>query len=103
MKRNLQRFNLDYKLTYKYLIDNFNAANALSIELLGVINSINGCFFTFLTPEANEKNLYQFYNSIFSFVIDVEEAAKFIFDYLKNDTCLTCVFEDVLRSPNNLK
>lgn len=56
----LNRHELDFDLTYKYIQQNLNETNALSSELLKLIDFKNGVFFTLLPNEANFERCYKF-------------------------------------------
>ena len=103
MTRELIRFDLDYALTFEYICNNFKAANTLSVELLKLINSEKGRFFTFFNSSVENKDIYQFTRSISSCVINEKETVRFIFSYLNVNPNLGCVFEDILIYPSELK
>jgi hypothetical protein len=56
--KHLNKHNLDFSSTWKYVQFVLDNANRLSCELLNTVNFADGCFFTLLPNDANIKRIY---------------------------------------------
>jgi hypothetical protein len=100
MIRKLQRYNLDFDLTWTYVKNNLERANTLSNQLLKLIDFNNGNFFSYFSPQIDKDKIYQFLYSIQSSVINSKEIVPFIINYMQTAQ-LSCLFEDTVRSPKD--
>jgi len=122
--KKLYRHELDFDQTMKFVKDNLTEINALSIELLNLIDFKSGAFFTLLPEGSDLERLYEFKGgvvlpqnpieftekngkkSFFQKVPTVEkELCEFILYKLSSNPNLSCVFDEVTHYPNdrNLK
>jgi len=121
--RNLFRHNLDYDRTIGYLKEQLEGGNTLSHELLRTLNFKNGQFFTLLFAEADLHQLYEFQQggilqqnkvqeqvdesgrkSYFSWKPSIKnELSDFILEKMSFKKCYSCVFEDVLHTPDMIQ
>ncbi|WP_226987478.1 hypothetical protein [Parachlamydia acanthamoebae] len=122
--KTLHRHELDFERTMEFVKDNLNEVNALSSELLNLVDFKSGVFFTLLTVDSNLERLYEFENGIIlpqnPIIVSEtngkksrhqrvptikEELSDFIFHKLSLSNKLSCIFDEVTRSPDesNLK
>lgn len=101
MIRKLSQYNLELEPTLTYVQENLKWANTLSLQLLKLVDFGEGIFFTYLAPDTEEDKIYQFPYSISSNVINTEEVASFINDYLIKNSQISCLFEDTIRKPTD--
>lgn len=101
MLNTMQIYNLDYSKTLLYLKDNLPWANTLSVQLLKIIESSKGSFFTYISSPVNAEEIHQFRYSINNRVIKRHGVSSFIYDYLRNNNQQACFFEDVLKFPQD--
>ncbi|WP_079978261.1 hypothetical protein [Parachlamydia acanthamoebae] len=112
--KTLYRHELDFERTMEFVKDNLNEVNALSSELLNLVNFKSGVFFTLLTLGSDLERLYEFksgvilpQNPIIVTEIDgkksrhqevstiKEELSDFVFHKLISNEKLSCVFDEV--------
>jgi len=103
----------------KFVKDNLTEINALSIELLNLIDFKSGAFFTLLPEGSDLERLHEFkygvilpQNSLIiterkkSFSREVptikKEMSSFIFNKLTSNPILSCIFDDVISYPDDL-
>ncbi|MGE0831248.1 MAG: hypothetical protein AB7N99_01145 [Simkaniaceae bacterium] len=117
----LNEHKLDFNLTSGYFKENLEGTNDLSSEILNIINFQQGNFFTLLSPNSNLMHLSKFKEggllpsnpieqycikgkkSSYSNIPTIQtEISDFIFKEM-NEKQLNCVFDDVIRSPNDKK
>lgn len=101
MTRKLNRLELDFETTWQYVQDNLNGANTLSEKLSFLIKKKRGFFYTYVTSFLDESRVYEFNYSIDANVINKNELAIRMHEYLRGDEFVACVFEDVLRGPKD--
>ncbi len=118
--KHLNKHTLDFAPTWKYVQHTLDHANTLSSELLKIVDFKDGCFFTLLPRDANTERLYEFETgmilpqnpeetcsiageiSTYSVIPTTrDELSQLILEDIKSKTQLTCVFDDVLRSPSD--
>jgi len=58
--KTLNKYKLEFDPTLKYVQDNLDKVNTLSIELLKELDFKNGYFFTLLPDDANFEGIYKF-------------------------------------------
>jgi len=104
----------------KFVKDNLTEINALSIELLNLIDFKSGAFFTLLTLGSDLERLYEFKNGIilpqFPVIVSEvdgkksiiqkvptvkEELSDLIFHKLNSNPNLSCVFDEVTHYPDD--
>jgi hypothetical protein len=119
MKR-LNKHKLDFESAYEYIKDNLDKVNALSAELLKLVNFKNGHFFTLLPDNANFERIYDFewggvlppnpieecivngHKSTYSIKNSInDELSPLILKEIKSKYELSCVFDKVSGTPSN--
>lgn len=118
--KKLYRHELDFKRTVIFIKDNLNKASALSDEILNSVDFAAGRFFTLLPDDSDLDRLYEFEGGVIlpqNPIIETEvngiksrhsitptikdELSEFIFNKINTNEKLSCVFDDVLRSPQS--
>jgi len=115
----LKKVDLDFVPTWDYARDQLEGGNSLSSQLLKLVEFEKGYFYLMLPDEADRSHLYNFtwpglmpkgsikeinvlgktrkaeiINSL------TPEIACFLTEEIKVDKECVCIFEDVMRSPN---
>jgi len=122
--KKLHRYKLDFERTMDFVKANLTDINALSTELLKLVDFRSGVFFTLLTSGSDIERLHEFKSGVIlpqnpievteengkkSFSQEVpsvkEELCEFLFYKLSSNSKLSCVFDEVTRYPTdrNLK
>lgn len=118
--KTLCRHELNFDLTMAFVNDNLNEVNVLSSGLLKFVDFKSGVFFTLLTSESDLERLYEFETGVILpqppiIVTEVhgkksrhqeiptikEELSDFILHRLNANNKLSCVFDDVIYSPES--
>ncbi len=118
--RHLHKYKLDFSPALKYIRYALENANTMSIELLNHLNFKDGIFFTLLPSDSNIERIYEFESGMvlpqnpeqiyyiaeernsFSIIPTIrEELCELILEEIKSNDRMSCVFDDVLRSPND--
>lgn len=116
----LIKYNLDYNLTWKYVKDSLDEANILSKAILDLLNFKNGNFFTLLPFGANTTRISNFeeglilpqnpekkylvneHTTTYSVIPTIKnEISTFILSKIQSKKNLSCIFDDILRSPED--
>jgi len=117
--RNLKRYELESNRALTHVNYSLENVNALSKELLKLIDFKTGCFFTLLLDNSSLERLYEFEtglilpqnpdmqymlaesSSTYSIIPTMHnEIANFIFKKMQNNNRLICIFDDILSSPS---
>jgi hypothetical protein len=112
MKR-LNKQKLDFETSLKYVQDNLDKTNALSSELLNLINFKTGNFFTLLPDDANIQEIHNFkagwilppnpieeyyvgdFKATYSIKNSIEdELIPLIFKLIESKTHFSCIMDD---------
>lgn len=118
----LYKYKLNFDLTLEYVKSRLDKANAISMELINLLNFNKGYFFTLLPSNANQKRLYDFktggilpqnppeeceasgIKSIYSIIPSIdEELAKLISKEIKQRKNIVCIFDDINCSLTQVK
>lgn len=118
--KKIYRHELDFDRTMKFVKDNLTDVNALSSELLNLVDFKSGVFFTLLTLGPDLERLYEFKNGIilpqFPVIVSEidgkksivqkiptikEELSDFIFQKINFNLKLSCIFDEVTLSPDD--
>lgn len=118
--KELHKKILDFETTLKYVQDNLDETNALSSELLKLVNFKNGYFFTLLPENANFKSIHDFNagwilpsNPVIEYPVNEsmasysiknsieDELIPLIFELIKSKTNFTCIMDDFEGYPKN--
>jgi len=118
--KKLYRHELDFDRTIEFVKDNLTDINALSTELLKLVDFRSGAFFTLLTSGSDLDRLHEFKGgvvlpqnpieftekngkkSFFQKVPTVEkELCEFILHKLNFNPKLSCVFDEVTLDPDD--
>lgn len=99
--RNYYRYDLDFELAFEFVQDNLESTNTLSNQLLKLVDFTDGNFFTYLLPHADEDKIHRFKYSILSCVIIRNEVSNYVFEYMKRNLFISCLFDDTLRKPTD--
>lgn len=105
---------LNFDSSLKYVKEQLHNVNALSVELLNIVDFKKGAFFTFLPSDANMETLYEFKIGIRPCVIETddsggtysiipsidEEISEILLQEIETKN-LNCIFDDVLREPTD--
>ena len=101
---------MDYERVKPYLEEQVFTSNILS-EILKTTDFTKGRFFTFLPPEMNLNEIYNLKYAFSCFAVpkgtpyqilpDNSNAAAFIVDKAKTNPRLSCLFDDMYRSPSD--
>lgn len=117
----LHRYDLDFQRTLAYLRKSLTNANTLSDILLEVIDFKKGSLFTLLPEGSNLERLYEFeagvilpqnprivtcseegVSSSYSITPSIsKKLSEIILETLKNRENITCIFDDIIRSPSD--
>ena len=120
MNRKLNKYILNFKKAYKYVLKVLEDGNQLSFELIKNINFKQGHFFTLLPEEADLSKIHQFFfggiippkdvgyksvilkNSTRRFtplqvLVLRNELVQFIDDFLNLNKESACIFENVIK------
>jgi len=116
--KQLNKHKLNFTTVFKYVQFNLYNVNTLSSELLKFINFNHGNFFTLLPNDANIERLYNFETGLilpqnsekkyvpsegedaYSVIPTIRnELSELILKEIKSNNRLSCVFDDVIRSP----
>ena len=120
--KKLKKFKLDFNLTWIYFRENLDQVNTLSTNILKVINSFDGNFFTLLPENVNYEQIHIFSDggilfqppdreyveseikSKYSTIPSIDdELAVLIFYEIQSQNNFSCIFDDVNCSPENSK
>jgi hypothetical protein len=118
--RELKKHELDFDKTIDYFKQNLTSGNTLSEELINLNDFNLGSFFTLLPEEANIERVYKFdlagilpqnprmeylvseKKSFFSITPTIQdEVGNFILKISSENKRLSCVFEEMLKSPTS--
>jgi hypothetical protein len=121
MKR-LNKHKLDFSFAWKYVQDDLDKTNALSSELLNLLNFKNGYFFTLLPDDANTQAIHNFkvggilpqnpieeyflngHKATYSIKTSIrDELSQLILKEMASHKRLSCIFDDVGCSPTKSK
>jgi hypothetical protein len=125
MVRKVKQYYLDFDKSLSYFKNCLEDANTLSTEILKKINFSEGSFFTILPEEAILSRIYEFpYGGIIppkpygkklykipgtnqkfhpqQVVTLINEFVNYIVNVIDTNKKLSCVFEDVIKSPDDL-
>lgn len=116
--KQLNKHELNFDPSWNYVKHNLDKTNALSSELLKLLDFKKGGFFTLLPNNANIQRIYEFeagvilpQNPIEEYFISGkratysitptinDELSDLILKYIQSKDKLCCVFDDTLRSP----
>ena len=116
----LIKYKLDFDPTWKYFKENLDNVNALSSELLNLLNFKNGYFFTLLPDNANFKNIYHFKEGLilpqnpiqtqiingnrlaFSWTPNIDnELSQLILKEISSNPQFSCIMDNVLGAPED--
>lgn len=116
---NLHRYELDSEKALNYICKSLKDANGLSDVLLEEIDLKTGSFFTLLPDGSNLDRLYEFESGVilpqnprivtcskegvsssYSITPNIrEKLSEIILEMLENRGNITCIFDDIIRSP----
>jgi len=118
--KSLNKHKLNFNPTWEYVKDNLDGVNALSVELLNLLNFKNGYFFTLLPDDANLEEIYHFncggilpqypeeehivngHKSTYSWIPNINnELSQLILKEIETKHQLSCLMDDVSGSPKD--
>ncbi|MFI0436055.1 MAG: hypothetical protein ACH350_10115 [Parachlamydiaceae bacterium] len=110
----LNKYNLNFEITSQYIKNSLDEANILSTEILRTLNFNDGFFFTLLPENISFEQIHHFSSggilsqnreqeyiidgvkSIYSLIPSIDdELAALIFQEIKSNNKLSCIFDDV--------
>lgn len=119
--KQLYKKEIDFNTTLEYVLDNLNNVNALSTELLNLLDFQSGYFFILLPRDANYKQIYQFkeggilpqnplekyfnngHLSTYSWIPDIdEELSELIFKEIESKPYFSCLIDKVTGTANDV-
>lgn len=118
MMKKLFKHPLDFEILYPYFKNRLEGVNALSNELINLVNFKDGIFFTLLPDDANLDRIYELKAGLvlpqfpqmlnekgkgkFQYIPTIEEEiSEYIYNKLCSDNMLTCVIDDYNSSPDS--
>ena len=112
MTQLLKKYELNFDLSWTYTLDQLKEVNALSVEVLKLVDFKKGHFFTLLPDDADFEMLHNFKiglilpqypeqeqivdgkKSTFSWIPSIkEELSELIFNEMKSKLQFTCIFD----------
>lgn len=96
----LSQYELDFDRAMQYVYQSCKEANTLSEFVLELVNFNNGSFSTLLPQDANFEKIYQFTSGAVLGPI-FEEMSIYIYDKMQSNPSWSCIFDDVIRTPDD--
>jgi hypothetical protein len=119
-KQFLNKYELDFSSAWEYTLNTLDDANALSIELLKLLDFKEGYFFTLLPEDSNFERLYEFKAGVIlpqfpvqEQIIDEKkitfsripnrrkELSEMILKAMNSKPQFSCIFDDVRGRPHD--